>query len=42
VEQDGDQLTSIGINLVGKVLDARTTAQTNNRVAVAAWNNCST
>jgi hypothetical protein len=42
VEQHGDELTCIGINLVGKVLDASATAQTNDRVAVAAWNNRST
>jgi hypothetical protein len=38
VEQNGDQLTCIGINLVGKVLDARTAAQANDRASVAAWN----
>jgi hypothetical protein len=42
VEQNGDQLTGVGIDLVGKVLDARTATQANNRVAVATWNYRST
>jgi hypothetical protein len=42
VEQNRDQLTCVGINLVGEVLDAGTATQTNYGVAVAAWNNRST
>jgi hypothetical protein len=42
VKKHRDQLASVGINLVGKVLDARTAAKTNDGVAVAAWNYRST
>jgi hypothetical protein len=42
VEQHGDQLTCVGVNLVGKVLDARTAAQANDCGSVAAWNYRST
>jgi hypothetical protein len=42
VEQNGDQLTCIGVNLVGKVLNARTATQTDDGRAVSAWHNCAT
>jgi len=42
VEENGDQLTSVGINLVCEVLDAGTTTKAKNGVAIAAWNKCTT
>jgi hypothetical protein len=42
VEQDCNQLTSIGINLVCEILNAGTTTQTQHGVAIAAWNNSAT
>jgi hypothetical protein len=42
VKENRDQLTGIGINLVGKILDAGTATKSQHRAAVTAWNNRAT
>jgi hypothetical protein len=42
MEQNGDQLTGIGINLVCKILDAGAATQAKYRAAITAWHNCAT
>jgi hypothetical protein len=42
VEKHGNQLASIRVYLVGKILNGRATAQANNSGAVTSWNYCTT
>jgi hypothetical protein len=38
VKENRDQVTGTGIDLLGKVRERSSTAQSNSRRAIAAWN----